>query len=210
MPQADPGSRPVVRRLPGHARRRPDRRAAAARSCASSTGLETLTRLRRASGLTTASGGWSEAIRRLPAGELAGRATHDPYPGVPDGVPLTVKVDDRSRRRARSRSTCATTPTLRRRPERVPRLRTNNVITGRLQLDRPRRAAQRRQLPPHQRPSCARAASPATPRFPHSCSMATTNSPTGSVTPHPGRLRRAGRGVRARRGRAGMGDLATR
>ena len=33
-----------------------------------------------------------EAIGQLPAGELVGSATHDPYPGVPDGVPLTVKV----------------------------------------------------------------------------------------------------------------------
>lgn len=35
------------------------------------------------------------AIRRLPAGEVTATARHDPFPGVPDGIPLrvTVKID---------------------------------------------------------------------------------------------------------------------
>lgn len=38
-----------------------------------------------------------DAIRALPAGEAITQTTHDPFPGVPDGVPLrvTVRVDPR-------------------------------------------------------------------------------------------------------------------
>src|SRR5262249_52511157 len=35
----------------------------------------------------------TEAIRKLPSGSLVGRGTHDPYPGLPEGVPLQVKID---------------------------------------------------------------------------------------------------------------------
>ncbi len=36
-----------------------------------------------------------EAIRRLPSGEVVARSAHDPFPGVPDGIPtkVTVTVD---------------------------------------------------------------------------------------------------------------------
>jgi N-methylhydantoinase B len=36
-----------------------------------------------------------EAIRRLPSGEVTARSAHDPFPGVPDGIPtqVTVTVD---------------------------------------------------------------------------------------------------------------------
>src|SRR5262245_26917721 len=33
-----------------------------------------------------------EALRQLPAGSLEGLGTHDAYPGLPDGIPLRVKV----------------------------------------------------------------------------------------------------------------------
>jgi N-methylhydantoinase B len=33
-----------------------------------------------------------EALRALPAGSLEGLGRHDPYPGLPDGIPLRVKV----------------------------------------------------------------------------------------------------------------------
>ncbi|MBO0712228.1 MAG: hydantoinase B/oxoprolinase family protein, partial [Acetobacteraceae bacterium] len=31
-------------------------------------------------------------LRRLPAGEAAASATHDPYPGAPDGIPVSARV----------------------------------------------------------------------------------------------------------------------
>ena len=51
------------------------------------------------------------AIRALPAAASVGTSTHDPFPGVPEGVP--VNGDGRRQRREgdRSRSTCATTST---------------------------------------------------------------------------------------------------
>jgi N-methylhydantoinase B len=33
-----------------------------------------------------------EAIRRLPSGRATARSVHDPFPGVPDGIPVTVTV----------------------------------------------------------------------------------------------------------------------
>jgi N-methylhydantoinase B len=33
-----------------------------------------------------------QAIRRLPSGEVTARSAHDPFPGVPDGIPTTVTV----------------------------------------------------------------------------------------------------------------------
>jgi N-methylhydantoinase B len=32
------------------------------------------------------------AIRRLPSGRASGRSVHDPFPGVPDGIPITAEV----------------------------------------------------------------------------------------------------------------------
>jgi N-methylhydantoinase B len=115
-----------------------------------------------------------EAIRELPAGQLIGRATHDPYPGVPDGVPLTVKVkidpdealieldlrdnpDNYAGGLNESRA-CAT----------------NNVITGvfnSIDPDVPHNAGSFRRIKVLLREGCIAGI----PRFPHSCSMATTN-----------------------------------
>ena len=68
--------------------------------------------LRRASGSTTASSACVEAIARAArrARSIA-ETRHDPFPGVPDGVPLRVGVAVDPDGRRRSRSTCATTPT---------------------------------------------------------------------------------------------------
>jgi N-methylhydantoinase B/oxoprolinase/acetone carboxylase alpha subunit len=49
-------------------------------------------------------GGWFDyserrmdaAIRRLPKGRITTRTAHDPFPGVPDGIPVTVHLDVRS------------------------------------------------------------------------------------------------------------------
>jgi N-methylhydantoinase B len=115
-----------------------------------------------------------EAVRELPAGELVGRATHDPYPGVPEGVPLTVKVaidpdrglieldlrdnpDNYAGGLNESRA-CAT----------------NNVITGvfnSIDPDVPHNAGSFRRIKVLLREGSVAGI----PRFPHSCSMATTN-----------------------------------
>ncbi len=89
VPTADPRARPVVRRLPGDARRRADRRAAAQGARATST-ASTTSRAFIREWFDYSERRMVEADRQLPAGELVGRATHDPYPGVPDGVPLKV------------------------------------------------------------------------------------------------------------------------
>src|SRR6202035_736494 len=36
------------------------------------------------------------AIRGLPAGQMAVTTAHDPFPGVPGGIPICVKLDVRS------------------------------------------------------------------------------------------------------------------
>jgi len=97
-----------------------------------------------------------EAITRLPAGQLVGSATHDPYPGLPDGVPLQVKVSiDPVEARIEL--------DLRDNPDNYAgglnesrACATNNVNHRRVQLDRSRRAPQRRQLPANQRAATRR------------------------------------------------------
>ena len=144
---ADPRARAVVGRLPRAARRGADRRAAPARA-RRRAGREPLERLRRASGSTTASGGWSAAIRRLPAGTVVRDGRARPVPG-------------RARRGARRASSVTVDPDAARdrgRPARQPRLpavrpqphrgdRADRGDDRRLQRPRHRRAAERRQLP---------------------------------------------------------------
>src|ERR1700712_4475351 len=115
-----------------------------------------------------------DAIGKLPAGSLVGTATHDPYPGIPDGVDLTVNVaidpvegrieldlrdnpDNYAGGLNESRA-CAT----------------NNVITGvfnSIDPDVPHNAGSFRRIQVLLRDGCIAG----NPRFPHSCSMATTN-----------------------------------
>ncbi len=117
----------------------------------------------------------AEAIKQLPGGTLVGRTTHDPYPGLPDGIPLEVKVHidaedglDRDRPPRQPGQLCRAASTSRGRARRttsspasstpsIPTCRTTPAASGESAC------------------CCARAASPASRRFPHSCSMATTN-----------------------------------
>ena len=116
----------------------------------------------------------ADAIRKLPGGTLTGRTTHDPYPGLPDGIPLEVKVhidaeagsieidlrdnpDNYAGGLNESRA-CAT----------------NNVVTGvfnSIDPDIPHNAGSFRRISVLLREGCIAGI----PRFPHSCSMATTN-----------------------------------
>ena len=114
-----------------------------------------------------------QAIRKLPSGTLHGSSTHDPYPGLPDGIPLKIEVridaeegrveldlrdnpdnypgglnESRACSMANARSGCSTRSTL-----------TSRTTPGRSGASRaPARGVHRRHS-----------------RFPHSCSMATTN-----------------------------------
>jgi N-methylhydantoinase B len=115
-----------------------------------------------------------EAIKQLPSGTLIGRTTHDPYPGLPDGIPLEVKVhinadagsieidlrdniDNYAGGLNESRA-CAT----------------NNVVIGvfnSIDPDIPHNAGSFRCINVLLRDGCIAGV----PQFPHSCSMATTN-----------------------------------
>ncbi len=116
----------------------------------------------------------ADALKELPSVTLVGRTTHDPYPGLPDGIPLKVTVqivaeegrveidlrdnpDNYAGGLNESRA-CAT----------------NNVITGvfnSIDPDIPHNAGSFRCIRVHLREGCIAGI----PRFPHSCSMATTN-----------------------------------
>ncbi len=115
-----------------------------------------------------------EAIRQLPSGTITGRAMHDPYPNLPDGVPLSVTAsidsaggfidldlrdnpDNYAGGLNESRA-CAT----------------NNVMTGvfnSIDPDVPHNAGSFRRIRVQLREGCIAGI----PKFPHSCSMATTN-----------------------------------
>lgn len=116
----------------------------------------------------------AEAIRRLPKGSLIGRGVHDPYPGLPEGVPLQVKIEidpDEGR----------VVLDLRDNPDNYPgglnesrACATNNVVAGlfnSIDPDIPHNAGSFRRVKVLLREGCI----VGVPRFPHSCSMATTN-----------------------------------
>lgn len=115
-----------------------------------------------------------EAIRQLPSGRIVGRATHDPYPNLPDGVRLTVTATidaqagfieldlrdnpDNYQGGLNESEACAT----------------NNVMTGvfnSIDPDVPHNAGSFRRIKVLLREGCIAGI----PKFPHSCSMATTN-----------------------------------
>jgi N-methylhydantoinase B len=145
-----------------------------------------------------------EAVRQLPAGELVGRATHDPYPGVPDGVPLTVKVSIDP-----DQGTIELD--LRDNPDNYPgglnesrACATNNVITGvfnSIDPDVPHNAGSFRRISVILRDGCIAG----NPRFPHSCSMATTNIADRLVCLTQAAFAELGEGFGLAEGALGMG-----
>jgi len=116
----------------------------------------------------------AQAIRELPSGTLEGASTHDPYPGLPDGIALkvTVRIDaDEGRVELDLRDNpdnyagglnesraCATA---------------NSIIGlfNSIDPDIPHNAGSFRRVKVLLREGCIAGI----PRFPHSCSMATTN-----------------------------------
>lgn len=145
-----------------------------------------------------------EAVRQLPAGELIGRATHDPYPGVPDGVPLTVKVTI-------DPDEGFIELDLRDNPDNYPgglnesrACATNNVITGvfnSIDPDVPHNAGSFRRIRVLLREGCIAGV----PRFPHSCSMATTNIADRLVCLTQAAFAELGEGFGLAEGALGMG-----
>lgn len=145
-----------------------------------------------------------QAVGLLPSGELVGQATHDPYPGVPDGVPLKVKVsidaedgnieldlrdnpDNYAGGLNESRA-CAT----------------NNVITGvfnSIDPDVPHNAGSFRRIKVILREGCIAGI----PEFPHSCSMATTNIADRLVCMTQAAFAELGEGFGLAEGGLGMG-----
>jgi N-methylhydantoinase B/oxoprolinase/acetone carboxylase alpha subunit len=116
----------------------------------------------------------AEAIKQLPGGTLVGRTTHDPYPGLPDGISLEVKVQIDAENGSIEID-------LRDNPDNYAgglnesrACSTNNVVTGvfnSIDPDMPHNAGSFRRISVLLREGCIAGI----PRFPHSCSMATTN-----------------------------------
>ena len=115
-----------------------------------------------------------QAIRKLPSGTLHGSSTHDPYPGLPDGIPLKIEV------RIDAEEGMVELD-LRDNPDNYPgglnesrACSMANALIGlfnSIDPDIPHNAGSFRRVTVHLREGCIAGI----PRFPHSCSMATTN-----------------------------------
>lgn len=114
------------------------------------------------------------AIKELPSGELVNTGAHDPFPAVPDGVPIKVKVrvdgeEGKVEVDLRDNIDCV--------PAGLNESQTcaiNNVVTGifnSLDPGVPHNAGSFRRITVHLREGCV----VGIPKFPTSCSVATTN-----------------------------------
>lgn len=114
-----------------------------------------------------------EAISALPPGEIVATTSHDPFPNVPDGVPITVKVSvdpDDARIEVDLRDNVDCLPCGLNTTESTAR---NGALIGIFNsLDRvvPNNSGSFRRLTVHLRENCA----VGIPRHPASCSVATT------------------------------------
>lgn len=116
----------------------------------------------------------AHALRELPSASFTGVGAHDPFPAVPDGVPLKVKVtidavEGRVEIDLRDNIDCV--------PCGLNESKTcaiNNVVTGifnSIDPGVPHNAGSFRRITVHLRENCV----VGIPRFPTSCSVATTN-----------------------------------
>ncbi len=116
----------------------------------------------------------THALKQLPSAELTGTGAHDPFPAVPDGVPLKVKVkidgeEGRVEIDLRDNIDCL--------PCGLNESKTcaiNNVVSGifnSIDPGVPHNAGSFRRITVHLRENCV----VGIPRFPTSCSVATTN-----------------------------------
>ncbi|MBK5232867.1 MAG: hydantoinase B/oxoprolinase family protein [Thermoleophilia bacterium] len=146
----------------------------------------------------------TQAIQELPTAEVVGSATHDPYVGVPDGIPLKVEmsIDGEGGRIEID---------LRDNPDNYPgglnesqACATNNVITGvfnSIDPDVPHNAGSFRRISVKLREGCVAGI----PEFPHSCSMATTNVADRLVCLTQAAFATLGEGLGLAEGGLGMG-----
>ncbi|MDE1173611.1 MAG: hydantoinase B/oxoprolinase family protein [Parvibaculaceae bacterium] len=145
-----------------------------------------------------------DAIGKLPSGLIVGEARHDPYPNLPEGVPLkvTVAIDSAGGRIDLD---------LRDNPDNYPgglneseACATNNVMTGvfnSIDPDVPHNAGSFRRISVQLREGCIAGI----PKFPHSCSMATTNIADRLVTLTQAAFANLGEGFGLAEGALGMG-----
>ena len=116
-----------------------------------------------------------ESIRTLPSRRLENEGCHDPIqPFLPDGIPIKVTIDIDSRRRVHHRGPARQPRLRRRRHEPHPRHLDHGggqAVFACLDPDIPHNAGSFRRLEVLLRENCV----VGIPRFPHSCSVATTN-----------------------------------
>lgn len=116
----------------------------------------------------------AEAIRALPAGEIEGSGSHDPAPGAPDGIPIRAKIRVDP---AAGRIGVDLTDNVDCLPSGFNQSEScaiNNAMTGvfnSIDADVPHNAGSFRRVEVKLRENCVAGI----PRFPHSCSVATTN-----------------------------------
>lgn len=114
------------------------------------------------------------AIRRLPAGQISVTSAHDPFPGVPQGIPITVAISVRSDEGEleidlRDNPDCQ--PCGLNLTEATARTAAMLGVFNAIGRDVPPNAGSFRRLSILLRENCA----VGVPRFPASCSVATTN-----------------------------------
>jgi N-methylhydantoinase B len=146
----------------------------------------------------------TQAIKALPSGTLEGFSTHDPYPGLPDGIPLKVKVNiDAQEGRIEL--------DLRENPDNYDgglnesrACATANAMIGMfnsIDPDMPHNSGSFRRVTVLLREGCIAGI----PRFPHSCSMATTNVADRLVSTTQAAFAELGDGWGLAEGAMGMG-----
>ena len=114
------------------------------------------------------------AIRRLPADEIAISTAHDPFPGVPDGIPITVAIkvqSDEGRLEVDLRDNPDCQPCGLNLTEATARTAAMIGVFNAIGRDVPPNAGSFRRLSVLLRENCV----VGIPRFPASCSVATTN-----------------------------------
>ena len=114
------------------------------------------------------------AIRRLPANEIAISTAHDPFPGVPDGIPITVAIkvqSDEGRLEIDLRDNPDCQPCGLNLTESTARTAAMLGVFNAIGRDVPPNAGSFRRLSVLVRENCV----VGVPRFPASCSVATTN-----------------------------------
>jgi N-methylhydantoinase B len=147
-----------------------------------------------------------QAIKALPSGTLSGTSTHDPYPGLPDGIPLSVTINIDAEEGYVELD-------LRDNPDNYPgglnesrACATANTMIGlfnSIDPDVPHNSGAFRRVKVLLREGCIAGI----PKFPHSCSMATTNVADRLVCLTQTSFAELGEGWGLAEGAMGMGPI---